>query len=247
MMRQRLLAMTLVLVTLIVASGTAVFAQEATETPDAPTSMPPATFTDGRISNTAGLGGLALYCVDASGNTANVTSFDGGAITLWGVGDQKYIELTDEELRGSEEVVQEPSVLEAALTEEAPMDEPMAEMTDEPMMDATEMVDTDMADDEDMSGMPSPQNPVLLARASTPNGEIGFFSLGNDMFALQGNDDKGAFFTYTWTGCSTGTVDHTTGAFLPTSVIDPEATLEVESVLEPEATLDMEAEATESP
>ena len=198
MTKQRTLAITLVLALLLAVTGTSLLAQEATETP---TVMPPPTFTDGRISNTAGLGGLALYCVDSSGNT-NVDTFDDGAITVWGVGDQKYIELTARELRGSMEIDQEPSVMEVegTLTEEAPMME-MAEATSEPQPEATEM--TMMHD------------PVLLARANTPNGPIGFFSLGEDHFALQGHDDKAAFFTYSWTGCSTGVIEHTTGAFLP--------------------------------
>lgn len=206
MMKLRLFGLMTILAMLFVASGTAVIAQEATETP-AP--VPPATFTDGRISQTAGLGGLALYCVDSRGNT-HVTSFDGGSITVWGVGDQKYIELTAGQLRGSTEIVQEPSVMEmeGELTVEAPaMDTPMMTETDEAvtLMEATP----------EATALVLAQEPILLARATTPNGEIGFFRIGDDRFALQGHDDKGAFFTYTWTGCSSGVIEHTTGAFLP--------------------------------
>jgi hypothetical protein len=205
MMKLRLFGIMTILAMLFIATGTTVLAQEATETP-AP--VPPATFTDGRISTTAGLGGLALYCVDSSGIPGD--SFEGGAITVWGVGDQKYIELSAVELRGSVEVAQEPSVMEmeGELTVEAPA-------VDAPMMDATvEPEATDMIMPE-ATPLVLVQEPILLARATTPNGEIGFFRIGDDRFALQGHDDKGAFFTYTWTGCSSGVIEHTTGAFLP--------------------------------
>jgi len=205
MMKLRLFGLMTILAMLFVASGTAVLAQEATETP-AP--VPPPTFTDGRISNTAGLGGLALYCVNSGGVPGD--SFEGGAITVWGVGDQKYIELSASELRGSVEVMQEPSVMEmeGELTVEAPA-------VDTPMMMETEAAEAVSDVMPEATALVLAQEPILLARATTPNGEIGFFRIGNDQFALQGHDDKGAFFTYTWTGCNTGVIEHTTGAFLP--------------------------------
>lgn len=227
MMKFRLLGVMTILAMLFIASGTAVLAQEATETP---TPIPPASFTDGRISQTAGLGGLALYCVDSSGNT-HVTSFDGGAITVWGVGDQKYIELSAAELRGDVEVMQEPSVMETEgeLTVEAPM------------MTETEAVEPMSEVEPEATAMVMAQEPILLARATTPNGEIGFFKIGNDdTFALQGHDDKGAFFTYTWTGCSSGVIEHTTGPFLPfleaPVMVEMTAEAEMPEMVTPEAT-----------
>lgn len=225
MTKPRLFGLTTILAMLLIASGTAVLAQEATETPSP---IPPPTFTDERISETAGLGGLALYCVNSSGTPGD--SFEGGAITVWGVGDQKYIELTAAELRGNVEVTQEPSVMEmeGELTVEAPviMETDEADVVSEIEPEATELVLI--------------QEPILLARASTPNGEIGFFRIDNDRFALQGHDDKGAFFTYTWTGCNTGVIEHTTAPFLPflETVFVGEATDEADSldIVTPEAT-----------
>src|SRR5579871_1538983 len=89
-------------IALLTFSGAAVFAQTETATP-----VPPATFTDGRINGSVDLGGLALYCVDKDGK--NVTSFDNGFITVWGVGDQKYINLDADQLRGNVEIPQLPS------------------------------------------------------------------------------------------------------------------------------------------
>lgn len=228
----------LVLAFLLSTSATAAFAQDSTETPVAPeegtaTVVPPAAFTDGRISDIVGLGGLALYCVDE--NNVNVGSIDDGSITVWGVGDQKYIELTGEELRGDMEVSQEPSVaeVEGELTDAAPMMEATEAMeeTSDMMPEATEVVP-------DMT-------PVLLARATTPSGEIGFFRIGeDDLFALQGYDDKSAFFTYTWTGCSTGTLDKVTApfeAFLEAPMM--EAT---EDMSTSDMDMDMTPEATEA-
>jgi hypothetical protein len=228
MMKQRLIHLFLGTALLFSVGLFSVSAQEQTETPVATeettgTPIPPPNFTDGRISDTAGLGGLAIYCVDKNNNT-RVSSFDNGAITVWGVGDQKYINLSAAQLRGNVEVPQEPSVLIAEMTEEAEMsgmETPTAEMT---LENTTALSETTT---------PSMTEPVLLARAMTPNGEIGFFSFGGDRFALQGHDDKGAFFTYTWTGCSTGVLDHTTGTYLS----DLEAT--VEPMMTMEATSDM--------
>jgi hypothetical protein len=209
-MKTQMIRNSLVLLLLLATSVTALFAQEETETPipsaeETVTPVPPPAFTDGRISNTAGLGGLALYCVDE--NNINVSSIDDGSITVWGVGDQKYIELTADELRGDEEILQEPSVAETEgeLTEAAPM------MTETPAIASEEGADMPEA-----TAVVLDEEPVLLARATTPNGEIGFFRISDDdQFALQGYDDKGAFFTYTWTGCNTGTVDHATAPFQP--------------------------------
>gem|GEM_PF-2751747 len=197
----------LVLLLILATSASAIFAQDETETPAPPeetvTPVPPPAFTDGRISNTAGLGGLALYCVDA--NNINVTSLDDCSITVWGVGDQKYIELSADELRGDVEVTQEPSVAET----EGELEElaPTAEVTEE-------LMTAEGADEPEATAVVLEEEPVLLARATTPNGEIGFFRIGDDdLFALQGHDDKGAFFTYTWTGCNTGTIDQATAPF----------------------------------
>lgn len=241
MNKSKLIASILGLVFLLIASGTAVFAQDATETPEAPeeeTAVPQPAFTDGRISDIVGLGGLALYCVDS--NNVNVTSLDDGSITVWGVGDQKYIELTADELRGDVEVTQEPSVAEAEgeLTEAAPMMEATEDMMTDDMM-TEEASDMDMAE---ATEMVLDMEPVLLARATTPNGEIGFFRVSDDdQFVLQGYDDKGAFFTYTWTGCNVGTVNTVTAAFA--------SFLEVPRMMETEAAdmnMEMTAEATEA-
>ena len=123
--------------------------------------------------------------------------------------------------------------MEGELTVEAPaMDTPMMTETDEAvtLMEATP----------EATALVLAQEPILLARATTPNGEIGFFRIGDDRFALQGHDDKGAFFTYTWTGCSSGVIEHTTGAFLPflENVVMVEMTAEAEmpEMVTPEAT-----------
>lgn len=230
MMKFRLFGLMTLLAMLFIASGTAVLAQEATETP---TPLPPPTFTDGRISETAGLGGLALYCVNSSGTPGD--SFEGGAITVWGVGDQKYIELRASELRGSVEVTQEPSVMEmeGELTVEAPA-------VDSPTVTETEAAEAMIEVTPEPTALVLAQDPILLARATTPNGELGFFRIGDDRFALQGHDDKSAFFTYTWTGCNTGVIEHTTAPFLPflETVIVVEATNTVDGweMVTPEAT-----------
>ena len=216
MAKRKLIALITTMIALLAFSGTAIFAQEETATV-----VPPPTFTDGRINDIVGLGGLALYCVDQAGNT-NVSTFDNGAITVWGIGDQKYINLTAAQLRGNVEIPQQPSVMEAQMTEDASMmmqpTEMMTEEADNMMAEATPMAMSD--------------EPVLLARATTPSGEIGFFSFGGDQFALQGHDDKGSFYTYTWTGCGTGKLEHTTAPYLPMLEVvphrrnddDPEAT-----------------------
>ncbi len=215
MTKRKSLGLATTLIALLAFSGTAIFAQEETATvvpPAEATSavVPPAAFTDGRINDTTGLGGLAIYCVDQNSNT-HVTTFENGSITVWGVGDQKYITLTAAELRGSTEITQQPSVMEAQMTEDASMmmqpNEMMTEEASEMMAEATPMAMFD--------------EPILLAQATTPNGLIGFFSFGADEFALQGHDDKGAFFTYSWTGCSTGKLEHTTAPYLPMLEMTP--------------------------
>ncbi len=210
------------LITLLTISGV-VFAQTETATP-----IPPPVFTDGRINGSIDLGGLALYCVDSAGK--NISSFDNGFITVWGAGDQKYINLDADQLRGNVEIPQLPSQAQMqAMTEEA-----SATMM---ATEASSAMTTPEATPMPAATLPAGTTAALLARAMTPNGEIGFFSLGNDTFALQGYDEHGKFFTYTWTGCSTGTLDNTTGAYQPGLVV--QAT--------PMATSEMTTEATTSP
>jgi hypothetical protein len=70
--------------------------------------------------------------------------------------------------------------------------------------------------------------PVLLARNATPNGELWLFRVGDDTFALQGTDTTGKFYTYTWAGCSLGSIATDTAPimeFLPGTMM-PEATME---------------------
>ena len=176
---------------LVTLSSAVIFAQEATATV-----VPPPSFTDGRINDSTLLGGLAIYCVDANSNPTN--TFANGGITVWGVGDQKYIDLSAAQLAGTMEVPQQPSVAEMQVMEMegTPMmtEEPMGTATMEPMMEVTAEVQV-------MGNLP-----VLLARAFTPTGDIGFFKLSDNEFALQGYDTEGRLFTYTWTGCTQGTV-----------------------------------------
>ncbi len=215
MAKRQFISLTLAIVALLAFSGTAIFAQSATETPVAP-----ATFSDGRINDIIGLGGLAIYCVDQNNNT-HVNTFQNGAITVWGVGDQKYINLSAAQLRGNAQITQQPAAMEAQMTEDASMMmQPTATVTPE----ATEM----------MSATPAgtASEPFLLTTAMTPSGVIGFFRVGQDKFALQGHDDKGSFYTYTWTGCSTGFLDHSTLPYLPMLT----ATEEMPDMMTPEVT-----------
>jgi len=213
---------------LLAFSSTAILAQSTTETPapsagETATVIPPPVFTDGRINGSIDLGGLALYCVDQSGN--NVNAIDNGFITVWGVGDQKYINLDANQLRGNVEIPQLPATMQ--MTQEATEDTTVMEVT--PMVAVS-------SEEPQAAATPAAQ-PVLLARAATPNGEIGFFGLGNDQFALQGYDENGKFFTYTWTGCSTGVIDTTSAAYMPDVTTPPTAMM----------TPEMTAEATTSP
>ncbi len=212
------------LIALVIFACSAVNAQEATPTvepapEESPSVIPPPNFSDGRINDATGLGGLAIYCVDQTGDT-HVDTFEEGSITVWGVGDQKYIELADYQLRGNIEVHQQPSVMEAQMNLTA-----TPEPTKRPTRAPTEAAATEMAFGE---------KPFLLARATTPTGEIGFFRVGNDEFALQGHDDKGKFFTYSWTECSEGVLDNTTAPYLP--MLEATATVEVPELATAEVT-----------
>ncbi len=206
---------------LIALSSVAIFAQEATATV-----VPPPSFTDGRINDSTLLGGLAIYCVDANSNP--VSTFENGAITVWGVGDQKYINLSAAQLSGDMEIPQQPSQMEAQMTLTPPMEPTATEM----MMATKEPAVTMEMTDEAMSAMP-----ILLARATTPTGDLAFFKLGAEEFALQGYDEQGNLFTYTWTGCTGGMVDHATEAYVPlfAATAMPEMTPE----MTPEATASM--------
>jgi hypothetical protein len=185
-------------------------AQEATP---AVTSEP--NYSDGRINDNAELGGLAIYCVDINNNT-HIDSFEEGAITVWGIGDQKYMELAAYQLRGRIEVWQAPSIGEAEMS-----------LTATPQPTAT--IEETEAPDE--TPIPGETEPFLVARANTPNGVIGFFRVGEDEFALQGHDDKGNFFTYQWAGCSIGELDPDAEPYNPMLEVmaTPEATAEATS------------------
>ncbi len=127
-----------IVILLIALSSAAIFAQEETATV-----APPPSFTDGRINDSTLLGGLALYCVDANSNV--VSTFANGAITVWGVGDQKYINLSAAQLHGDVEIPQQPSQMEAQMTLTPPMEPTATEMmmaTEEPtvMMEMTDEV-----------------------------------------------------------------------------------------------------------
>lgn len=168
---------------LTILSAAVIIAQESTEEPAAESTSVASSFNDNRINGEVFLGGLAVYCEDENGNTDGNT-FQNGGITVWGADGQKYIELTAAQLRGDEEIMQPPPTLEAGATEE-----PMMEMTLDPS--ATE----------------EPMDPILLAQADTVNGTIYFFRIGTDRFTLQGNDNTGKFFSYTWIGCALGALD----------------------------------------
>lgn len=166
-------------------------AQEATEE----ATEVPSSFNDNRINGDIYLAGLAVYCTDENGNTDSNT-YQNGGITVWGADGQEYIVLTVDQLRGDEEIPQ-PAV-PTAMTEEAMM--PTETATPAPTVEA-------MATEEMMP------EPVLLARATTMNGTIWLFRIADDVFALQGNDEYGKFYTYTWTGCSLGVLSTETAPF----------------------------------
>jgi hypothetical protein len=177
---------------------------------ETPSVNPPPNYTDGRINDNAELGGLAIYCVDINNNT-HIDSFEEGAITVWGIGDQKYIELAAYQLRGRIEVRQAPSVAEAQMR-----------LTATPPPTAT----IEPTEAPEATPIPGETEPFLVARAKTPNGVIGFFRVGEDEFALQGHDDKGNFFTYRWTACDIGALDESAMRYHPMLAVTatPEAT-----------------------
>ncbi len=173
-------------------------AQESTEEPTPETTTVPSSFNDNRINGDIFLGGLALYCADQNGSTATNT-YQNGGITVWGVGGIEYIFLSADQLRGNA-VIPQLATMEVSMTEEpAPTETATLApgMTEEPMA------------------------PVLLAQANTPNGAVWFFRTGDDQFALQGTDNTGKFFTYTWTGCSLGSVSTDTAPFAPAATVTP--------------------------
>lgn len=182
MKSNRIILIGVVLSLLAVMSAAVIMAQEST--PEA-TSEPSesSSFSDNRINGDVFLGGLAIFCEDENGATDGNT-FQNGAITVWGPDGQKYIELTAAQLRGDEEISQPPPTPDPLVTPvpEATLD---PEATPEPLTE-----------------------PVLLAQADTINGPIWFFRVGNDdTFALQGYDNTGKFFTYSWQSCGLGTLD----------------------------------------
>jgi len=200
MAKRHVLMIAAVCLLLLAFSRAALLAQ--TETP---TAVPPPVFTDGRVNDNVNLGGLAIYCVDQSNNT-HVTSFQNGAITVWGIGDQKYMNLSAAQLAGNVEVPQPPSEMEMQMTQTAPA---------ATMQSAEVPTEAPGAVMQEVTPNAAGQTPVLLARATTPNGEIAFFRVDTDQFALQGHDNNGLFFTYTWSGCAEGVLDQTTAPYLP--------------------------------
>ncbi len=209
------------LMALLAVSGTAIFAQTETVTP-----VPPPNFTDGRINDHTNLGGLAIYCVNASSQP--VHSYENGAVTIWGIGDQKYVNLSAAQLAGSAEIPQTPSSMEIQMTQTAPA-----------LMQSTPMMTEESAAMVDVTPNAMGETPVLLARATTPDGEIGFFKLGDDQFVLQGHDDNGQFFSYRWNGCTEGALDTTVEPYLPE--LTAAATVEFPAFETPEVTPEMTA------
>lgn len=215
-MKRHLLSISAVFIALLCVSVVA--AQEETPAVEATPAH-----SDGRINDNAELGGLAIYCVDMSNNT-HVESFEEGAITVWGIGDQKYIELAAYQLRGRIEVRQAPSVAEAEMRLTAtPQPTPTSAKTEESAASET-------------TTLGEPQ-PLLIARANTPNGVIGFFRVGEDEFALQGHDDKGNFFTYRWSSCDVGELDESATPYNPMlEVTATPGAVEAAAEVTPEAT-----------
>ena len=202
-----------VLALLTILSAAVIIAQDATEEPSAEGTSVPSSFNDNRINGDVFLGGLAIYCEDENGNTDGNT-FQNGGITVWGADGQKYIELTAAQLRGDEEIPQPPPTMEVGATEE-----PV------PTLDA--------------SATEEPFEPILLAQAETPNGLIWFFRNGTDRFTLQGTDNTGKFFSYTWEGCALGALDVGAGPIISAGIAPVvEMTVEVTDVATatPEAT-----------
>jgi len=186
--RAALLAVVLVISVLV--SSAAILAQDSTPESTAESTAVSSSFTDGRINGDIFLGGLAVYCQDQNGGT-NVNSFQNGGLTVWGPDGQEYIFLSENQLRGNQEIAQL-ATMEVNMTETAV-----------PTQTATVTA----------SGTQEAQTPFLLAQANTVNGQVWLFRVGDDQFALQGNDNTGKFFTYVWTGCSTGILSTDTAPF----------------------------------
>jgi hypothetical protein len=221
--------MVVAITALTLLSTALLLAQETTPEPTAEVTDMPSSFNDNRINGDVFLGGLALFCEDETGSTAGNT-FQNGALTVWGAEGQEYIRLTAAQLRGDEEIPQPPPAMEPGATEEPMMTETVEpEETQEPLA-----------------------SPVLLAQAETANGTIWLFRVGMDTFALQGNDNTGKFFTYTWTSCALGTLTtdqppFTTFLTIPTVGMTQEATAEATSdAAMPAPTDEATAEATAS-
>lgn len=194
MKTNRILLATLVIAVLALLSAALIAAQETTEEAPEATEIP-SSFSDNRINGDIYLAGLAVYCTDENGST-DTNTYQNGGITVWGADGQKYIELTVDQLRGDEEIAQ-PVV---------PMETTAEAVT--PTETATAVPTVEAAGTEE--AMPEP---VLLARAETPNGTIWLFRISDDVFALQGTDEYGKFYTYMWTGCSLGVLSTETAPF----------------------------------
>ena len=206
MKHSRVLLLAAILVVSVLVSSAAILAQDATPESTAV----PSSFNDGRTNGDIQLGGLAIYCTDASGS-AHTNTFQDGGIQVWGVGGQEYITLTAAQLRGNEEIVQPPPTMEAGATEEP---------TAAPVAGATEEV--------------SMAKPVLLAQADTPNGTVWFFRTGDDQFVLQGTDENSKFFTYLWTGCNIGSIRTDVNPLMPD--MQPMPVMSSTEEMTPEAT-----------
>jgi len=181
-----------ILIISVLVSSVAILAQDSTPESTAESTAASSSFTDGRINGDIFLGGLAIYCQDQNGNT-NINTFQNGGLTVWGPNGQEYIFLSANQLRGNQEVPQL-ATMEVNMTETvAPTATQTATMS--------------------ASGTQEAQQPFLLAQANTVNGPIWLFRVGDDQFALQGNDNTGKFFTYVWTGCSIGTLSTDTASF----------------------------------
>jgi len=193
MKSNRVVALASVLIIAILVSSAVILAQGATpeSTPESTASA--SSFTDGRINGDVFLGGLAIYCQNQNGDT-HVNTFQNGDLTVWGPDGQEYIFLDVNQLRGNKEITQL-ATMEANMTE-----------TVQPTATQTATLTA--------SGTQKAQQPFLLARANTTNGQIWLFRTGDDQFALQGNDNTGKFFTYMWTGCSLGSLSTDTAPFM---------------------------------
>ena len=193
MKTNRIILIAMIVTVVAALSAVLITAQDSTAEPES--TAIPSSFSDNRINGDIYLAGLAVYCVDEN-NSTDTTTFQNGGITVWGADGQKYIELTADQLRGNEEISQPVAPME--MTEEAmsPAATPMPSPTVEAMATEDMMVE-----------------PVLLARAETMNGTIWLFRISDDVFALQGSDEYGKFYTYIWTGCSRGVLSTETAPF----------------------------------